>query len=210
MSLEIVRRLPLPHLERGNFTSSLHRCLFTPPLPLEIRIDFNIVGGFIFGFLIRNILRSWWEQTNQRGTLTDIQDVQELNGDRLEQLIKNFGGFDLVVGGSPCNNLTGSNRYHRDGLEAVAAAATKTMSQISCFSSINRIFQLYHRPTFRPVSRSKQHHEKLKEKKAEYEAVASTDSSVNHEDVDNKIITKVLGPERYGQVRFQGSGVTPT
>ncbi|KAH1129312.1 hypothetical protein J1N35_000690 [Gossypium stocksii] len=52
--------------------------------------------------------------------------------------------------------------------------------------------------------------ERLKEKKAEYEAVASTDSSVNHEDIDNRIITKVLGPERYGQVRFQGSGVTLT
>ncbi|XP_052876847.1 uncharacterized protein LOC128283471 [Gossypium arboreum] len=52
--------------------------------------------------------------------------------------------------------------------------------------------------------------EKLKEKKAEYEAIASTDSSVNLENIDNKIITKVLGPERYDRVRFQGSGVTPT
>ncbi|PPS16581.1 hypothetical protein GOBAR_AA03993 [Gossypium barbadense] len=52
--------------------------------------------------------------------------------------------------------------------------------------------------------------EKLKEKKAEYEAIASTDSSVNHENIDNKIITEVLGPERYGRVQFQGSGVTPT
>ncbi|KAH1074764.1 hypothetical protein J1N35_027092 [Gossypium stocksii] len=57
---------------------------------------------------------------------------------------------------------------------------------------------------------SKKGEEKLKEKKAEYEAVASTDSSVNHEDIDNRIITEVLGPERYGQVRFQGYGVTPT
>ncbi|XP_022774401.1 DNA (cytosine-5)-methyltransferase DRM1-like isoform X2 [Durio zibethinus] len=65
----------------------------------------------------RNIVRSWWEQTNQRGNLIDIPDVQELNGDRLEQLMNRFGGFDLVVGGSPCNNLTGSNRHHRDGLE---------------------------------------------------------------------------------------------
>ncbi|KHG11045.1 Guanine nucleotide-binding protein subunit beta-like protein [Gossypium arboreum] len=38
--------------------------------------------------------------------------------------------------------------------------------------------------------------EKLNEKKAEYEAVASTDSSVNLEDIDDRIITKVLGPER--------------
>ncbi|KHF99262.1 Zinc finger protein [Gossypium arboreum] len=52
--------------------------------------------------------------------------------------------------------------------------------------------------------------EKLKEKKAEYEAIALTDSSVNLENIDNRIITEVLGPERYGRVRFQGSGVTPT
>ncbi|KAK1269961.1 GDSL esterase/lipase [Acorus gramineus] len=64
----------------------------------------------------RNIVRSWWEQTNQTGTLIDIADIQQLNGDRLEQLIHMFGGFDLVVGGSPCNNLTGSNRVSRDGL----------------------------------------------------------------------------------------------
>ncbi|PPR97360.1 hypothetical protein GOBAR_AA23303 [Gossypium barbadense] len=38
--------------------------------------------------------------------------------------------------------------------------------------------------------------EKLKEKKAEYEAIASTDSFVNLENIDNRIITEVLGPER--------------
>ncbi|KAK5819378.1 hypothetical protein PVK06_024374 [Gossypium arboreum] len=37
--------------------------------------------------------------------------------------------------------------------------------------------------------------EKLKEKKAEYETIASTDSSINLENIDNKIITEVLGPE---------------
>ncbi|KAK6913093.1 C-5 cytosine methyltransferase, partial [Dillenia turbinata] len=70
----------------------------------------------------RNILRSWWEQTNQKGELIHIADVQQLNGDRLEQLIASFGGFDLVVGGSPCNNLTGSNRVSRDGLEGKESA----------------------------------------------------------------------------------------
>ncbi|XP_054809543.1 DNA (cytosine-5)-methyltransferase DRM2 isoform X2 [Prosopis cineraria] len=65
----------------------------------------------------RNIVRSWWEQTNQKGTLIDYDDVQLLNGDRLEALINTFGGFDLIVGGSPCNNLAGSNRVSRDGLE---------------------------------------------------------------------------------------------
>ncbi|PPS10621.1 hypothetical protein GOBAR_AA10007 [Gossypium barbadense] len=43
--------------------------------------------------------------------------------------------------------------------------------------------------------------EKLKEKKAEYEAIASSDSSVNLENIDNRIITEVLGPERYGRMQ---------
>ncbi|KAK5771038.1 hypothetical protein PVK06_047211 [Gossypium arboreum] len=42
--------------------------------------------------------------------------------------------------------------------------------------------------------------EKLKEKKAKYEAIASTDSFVNLENIDNRIITAVLGPERYGRI----------
>ncbi|MFQ6628754.1 hypothetical protein Gotur_007924 [Gossypium turneri] len=44
--------------------------------------------------------------------------------------------------------------------------------------------------------------EKLKDKKAEYEAIGSTDSSINFEDIDNRIINELLGPERYGRVRF--------
>ncbi|XP_052478423.1 uncharacterized protein LOC128033966 [Gossypium raimondii] len=52
--------------------------------------------------------------------------------------------------------------------------------------------------------------EKLKDKKVEYEAIASSDSSVHLEGIDNRIITEVLGPERYGRVRFQGSFVSPT
>ncbi|MFQ6621981.1 hypothetical protein Gotur_002173 [Gossypium turneri] len=38
--------------------------------------------------------------------------------------------------------------------------------------------------------------DKLKDKRAEYEPIASSDSSVNLDDIDNQIITKVLGPER--------------
>ncbi|XP_059642328.1 DNA (cytosine-5)-methyltransferase DRM2-like [Cornus florida] len=70
----------------------------------------------------RNIVRCWWEQTNQKGNLIDLADVQQLNGDRLEELMNSFGGFDLVVGGSPCNNLAGSNRVSRDGLEGEHSA----------------------------------------------------------------------------------------
>ncbi|OIT05632.1 PREDICTED: DNA (cytosine-5)-methyltransferase DRM2-like [Nicotiana attenuata] len=65
----------------------------------------------------RNIMKSWWEQTNQKGNLIDFDDVQQLDGDCLERLVDSYGRFDLVIGGSPCNNLTGSNRVSRDGLE---------------------------------------------------------------------------------------------
>ncbi|PPR83554.1 hypothetical protein GOBAR_AA37154 [Gossypium barbadense] len=44
---------------------------------------------------------------------------------------------------------------------------------------------------------------KLKDKKAEYEATASTDSSVNFEDIDNRIINEVLGPESQSQAEVQ-------
>ncbi|PPR95944.1 hypothetical protein GOBAR_AA24720 [Gossypium barbadense] len=43
--------------------------------------------------------------------------------------------------------------------------------------------------------------EKLKDKKAEYEATASTNSSVNFEDIDNIIINEVLGPESQAEVQ---------
>ncbi|PPS19340.1 hypothetical protein GOBAR_AA01234 [Gossypium barbadense] len=45
--------------------------------------------------------------------------------------------------------------------------------------------------------------EKLKDKKEEYEATASTDSSVNFEDIDNRIINEVLGPESESQAEVQ-------
>ncbi|KAE8730898.1 hypothetical protein F3Y22_tig00002847pilonHSYRG00107 [Hibiscus syriacus] len=44
-------------------------------------------------------------------------DVQELNDDRLEQLMSSFVKFDLVVSGIQRNNLTGRNKHHCDGLE---------------------------------------------------------------------------------------------
>ncbi|XP_057524243.1 DNA (cytosine-5)-methyltransferase DRM2-like isoform X2 [Amaranthus tricolor] len=79
------------------------------PLKVVVSVEISEVN--------RNIERSWWEQTNQKGILVEIADVQQLTNDRLEQLISSFRGFDLLIGGSPCNNLSGSNRVSRDGLE---------------------------------------------------------------------------------------------
>ncbi|KAE8713404.1 hypothetical protein F3Y22_tig00110210pilonHSYRG00058 [Hibiscus syriacus] len=39
-------------------------------------------------------------------------DVQELNDDRLEQLMNSFNGLDLIIGGIQPNNLTGRNKHH--------------------------------------------------------------------------------------------------
>jgi hypothetical protein len=43
--------------------------------------------------------------------------MQQLDSDRFEQLMSAFSGFDFIVGGSPCNNLAGSNKVCRNGLE---------------------------------------------------------------------------------------------
>ncbi|KHF97364.1 hypothetical protein F383_36681 [Gossypium arboreum] len=48
--------------------------------------------------------------------------------------------------------------------------------------------------------------EKLKDKRAEYEAIASSNSSVNLDDIDNRIITDVLGLKSGGNIdRSRGS-----
>ncbi|KAE8668641.1 Detected protein of confused Function [Hibiscus syriacus] len=39
-------------------------------------------------------------------------DVQELNDDRLEQLMSSFNGLDIVIGGIQHNNLTGKNKHY--------------------------------------------------------------------------------------------------
>ncbi|KAJ8442691.1 hypothetical protein Cgig2_001784 [Carnegiea gigantea] len=90
----------------GGAEVALHRLGI--PLKVVVSVEISEVN--------RNIMRSWWEQTNQKGTLIDIADIQQLTGDRLEHLIGTFGGFDLVIGGSPCNNLAGSNRVFLIGV----------------------------------------------------------------------------------------------
>ncbi|MFQ6638153.1 hypothetical protein Gotur_013667 [Gossypium turneri] len=47
--------------------------------------------------------------------------------------------------------------------------------------------------------------EKLKDKKVEYEAMLSSDSSVHIDDIDNRIITEVLGHESSQQYMPSGS-----
>ncbi|MQM18712.1 hypothetical protein Taro_051707 [Colocasia esculenta] len=79
----------------------------------RLGVPLNVVVSVEISEVNRNIVRGWWEQTEQKGTLIDIADVQQVNEERLKQLINKYGGFDLVIGGSPCNNLAGSNRSEK-------------------------------------------------------------------------------------------------
>ncbi|KAL4302062.1 hypothetical protein GQ457_10G005060 [Hibiscus cannabinus] len=52
--------------------------------------------------------------------------------------------------------------------------------------------------------------DKLRDKRAEYEATGSSHGSINDQELENQVIAEVLSLERYGRVRFQGSFVSPT
>ncbi|KAL8138099.1 hypothetical protein V2J09_004100 [Rumex salicifolius] len=91
----------------GGGEVALHRLGI--PLKVVVSVEISEVN--------QEVVKSWWEQTNQQGTLIHIGDVQQLTSEKLEEYISRFDGFDFVIGGSPCNNLAGSNRVSRDGLE---------------------------------------------------------------------------------------------
>ncbi|KAE8695093.1 DNA (Cytosine-5)-methyltransferase DRM1/2 isoform 2 [Hibiscus syriacus] len=57
-------------------------------------------------------------------------DVQELNDDRLEQLMSSFVEFDLVVSGIQRNNLTGRNKHHQDELDDFCCNLLKDIMNI--------------------------------------------------------------------------------
>jgi site-specific DNA-cytosine methylase len=77
----------------------------------------------------RNILRTWWDQSKQTGELIQIDDFQQLKGDYLETLLRRVGGFDLIIGGSPC---IGGKGYNLVG---------KELDQSSLFSHYSLILE---------------------------------------------------------------------
>ncbi|GMI65151.1 hypothetical protein HRI_000184400 [Hibiscus trionum] len=101
---------------------------------------------------------------------------------------------------------------HTAGSKSFARLANE--EQITTGTSIGRIklFDITHtKKDGSPITpEAAEIMEKLRQKKTEYEATASTNGSVNMEEIENQVIVDVLGPERYGRVRCQGSFVTPT
>ncbi|PPR94013.1 hypothetical protein GOBAR_AA26657 [Gossypium barbadense] len=102
------------------------------------------------------------------------------------------------------------NLVHTTGSRSFASIAEA--EEVSSSQKFRRLqlFEITHRKKDGSPMTSKAGEimEKLKEKKAEYEVIASIDSSVNLENIDNKIITEVLGPERYGYHFLAESGGT--
>ncbi|KAG8484419.1 hypothetical protein CXB51_022829 [Gossypium anomalum] len=107
-----------------------------------------------------------------------------------------------------------SDTYIKKALRSRSLACVAQAAEASSGQKVGRLqlFDITHRKKDGTpmTSEAAEIMEKLNDKNAGYEATASTDSSVNFEDIDNRIINEVLGPERYGRVRFQGSGVNPT
>ncbi|CAM6012719.1 unnamed protein product [Sphagnum balticum] len=79
---------------------------------LQVVVSVEIIEGS------RRCLEAWWAATKQTGTLDqNHHDVTALGRDELVDLVKRHKGFDLIVGGSPCNNLSGNNQKTRCGIE---------------------------------------------------------------------------------------------
>ncbi|MFQ6653963.1 hypothetical protein Gotur_025116 [Gossypium turneri] len=119
--------------------------------------------------------------------------------------------------GDDCERVETTSRQkqkftHTVGSKSFACVADK--EELSSSQKVRRLqlFYITHRKKDgSPITtEATEIMEKVKDKRAEYEAMALSDSSVNLEDIDNRIITEILGPERYGRVRFQGSFVKPT
>ncbi|KAL7229477.1 hypothetical protein ACSBR2_008062 [Camellia fascicularis] len=65
----------------------------------------------------QTILHCWCKETNQKGNLIHIEDVQDVNAHMIARWVESFSGIDLMIGRSPCYNLIGGNRVSRDRRE---------------------------------------------------------------------------------------------
>ncbi|KAI3948226.1 hypothetical protein MKX01_014825, partial [Papaver californicum] len=79
----------------------------------------------------REIFQSWWKNTEQKGELIDyITDLHMLTSQKLEDLVGFYGGFDLIIGGSQCNDLIGSSQRARDHFEGNNSSILSEYSRI--------------------------------------------------------------------------------
>lgn len=63
----------------------------------------------------QEILRKWWNDTEQPGELRLFDDIQKLTSSKLESLIEQLGGFDIVIAGNPSNHVFESPKIATGG-----------------------------------------------------------------------------------------------
>ncbi|KAF8401257.1 hypothetical protein HHK36_012189 [Tetracentron sinense] len=83
----------------------------------------------------RKILKMWWRNTGQTGELVQIEDIQRLTINKLEGMIKGFGGFDFVICQNPCTYSSGSSKL------AAAASDNPSGLDFPLFYEFVRVLQ---------------------------------------------------------------------
>jgi hypothetical protein len=79
----------------------------------------------------RRCIEAWWASTKQSGVLDQsYHNVKDLGWAQLTELVNRYGGFDFIVGGSPCNNLSAHNRVSRFGLDGLKSTVFFEFSRI--------------------------------------------------------------------------------
>lgn len=58
----------------------------------------------------RKILKRWWQNTEQCGELRQIKGIDRLTSQTVENYVKEYGGFDVVVGCNPGDVMRAGNR----------------------------------------------------------------------------------------------------
>lgn len=51
----------------------------------------------------RRILKRWWSSSGQTGKLVQIDNIRKLSSNKIEALMKDFGGFDFIICQNPCS-----------------------------------------------------------------------------------------------------------
>ncbi|KAK5813151.1 hypothetical protein PVK06_028597 [Gossypium arboreum] len=135
---------------------------------------------------------------------TESGETRRGRGRTLLKDLYNLNPVERVKDREQVGTSSGKKQKFKHMAESRSFFSLAEAEEVSSGQKVGRLqlFEITHRKKDRSpmTSEAGEIMEKLKEKKAEYEAVASTDSSVNLENIDNIIITEVFGPERYGRI----------
>ncbi|XP_022930277.1 probable inactive DNA (cytosine-5)-methyltransferase DRM3 [Cucurbita moschata] len=81
---------------------------------LRLGIHLKVVISVESSAAKRRILQKWWRSSGQTGELELIEDIQKLTSNKIHNLIKKYGGFDLVVCQNPCSRSLSSSKLSKD------------------------------------------------------------------------------------------------